>query len=279
MGFQITYDKLLEVAFWHDAQLRTGSYDPSIFNYDTVGYDPLTSPFVIPLSTAVPQEVGQQLLNFDLRNLLKIIPNPATADLLRQLGLVFKTTTLGFWVVNGDVSNIPADTTLRFTFEVSAVAPEFINAIDIQPDWPQGQVFHLSNALQPPENRHLLSDNAAIGEVLHSNHFFPRQGRIVRLPQLLPGLATTLEVFDALANPAEPAVYTKTFPAIPDQTEYELDAHSLREGRYRISGTNINETTQYLGLENRPGVMGVLDIFPITWEGTIYDIRLAEATA
>ncbi len=279
MGFQIIYDKLFEVAFWHHGQLRTSSYDPALFDYDTVGYDPLTSPFIIPLSTVVPDEVSQRLLNFDLRSLIAIKPNPHTADLLKRLGLVFKTTTLGFWVVYSDLRNLPVDESLRFTFEVAVVAPEFIDQIEIQPDWPRGQIFHLSNAQQAPENRHLLSNNAAVGEVLHSNHFFERQGRIVRLQQLAPGLANNLEVFDALANPADPAVLTVDFPAVVGQVEYELDLRPLREGRYRINGTNINEVTLYLGLENRPGILGVIDIFPNSWEGTIYDIRLAEAIA
>ncbi len=278
MGFQITYDKLFEVAFWHHAQLRTSSYDPALFGYDTSGYDPLTSPFMIPLSTVVPDEVGRRLLNFDLRNLLDIRPNPETVDLLKRLGLVFKTTTLGFWVVYSDLRDLPVDDSLRFTFDVALVAPEFIDQIEVQPDWPKGQVFHLSNAQQPPENRYLLSDNAAVGEVLHSDHFFERRGRVVRVPQLAPGSATTLEVFDALAAAAAPAVFTVDFPAVNGQTEYELDLRPLREGRYRINGTNINEVALYLGLENRPGVLGVLDIFPSAWEGTIYDIRLAEAT-
>ncbi|SDD93183.1 hypothetical protein SAMN05421636_102356 [Pricia antarctica] len=278
MGFQITYNKLFEVAFWHHAQLRTSSYDPALFGYDTVGYDPLTSPFIIPLSTVVPDEVGRRLLNFDLRNLLHIRPNPETAELLKQLGLVFKTTTLGFWVVYNELRDLPADDALRFTFDVALVAPEFIDQVEVKPDWPRGKVFHLSNAQQPPENRYLLSDNAAVGEVLHSNHFFERRGRIVRVPQLAPGSATTLEVFDALAAAAAPPIFTVDFPAVNQQTEYELDLRPLREGRYRINGPNINEITLYLGLENRPGILGVIDLFPNAWEGTIYDIRLAEAT-
>jgi len=279
MGFQITYEKLFEVAFWYHAQLRTSGYDPAMFDYDTSGYDPNTSPFVIPLSTVVPDEVAQRLLKFDLRNLLCIEPNPPTADLLVQLGLTFKTTTLGFWVIQNNLRDLPSDDALRFTFNVSAIDASFIDQIEVLPDWPGPEVFHLTNAQRPPETRHLLSDNAAIGEVLHSNHFFSRQGRIVRLLQQAPGLATTLEIFDALAPVAAPAVISTDFPAIAEQIEYELDVRPLREGLYRISGANIDDVTLYLGLESQVGVLGVIDIFPNAWEGTVYDIRLAEAIA
>lgn len=278
MAFQIRYTRLFEVAFWHHAELRTNAYNPALFNFDTAGYDPNTSPFVIPLSTVVPPEVADRLLKFDLRRLLRIQPNPETSDLLAQLGLIFKTSTLGFTVVSDDSIPLPTDNSLRFTFEVAPIDPEFIAAVAIQPNWPNGQVFHMTNARQTPQTRFLLSASGS-GEVLHQDHFFPRQGRVVRLPQLSPGTGTTLNIFNALADPAGLPVATLSLPAVNGQTEYELDLRFLREGRYRINGANITEVTHYLGLEKRPEVVGVLDIFPNNWEGTIYDIRLAEATA
>jgi hypothetical protein len=278
MAFEITYTKLLEVAFWPHRVLRTDSHDPDAGSYDISGYTMADGPFLLTLNPAVPNTVLDQLLAFDLREHLLVQPSPATADRLKNLGLTFRTTTTGFWVVNSDQRQLPALDSLRLTFMVKVRDRTFVDQLSISDDWPETHLFHLTNAEETAAIRFLLSQHAS-GEVLHEDHFYPRQGRVVRLPQLTPGQATTLEVFDDLANPADPAVLSFDFIAIPDQEEYELDCRVLAEGRYRISGANIDNVTLYLGLENQPGLLGVIDLFPRTWEGTLYDIRLAEAPA
>lgn len=278
MAFEITYSKLLEVAFWPHRLLRTDSYDPDAGSYDTSGYTAADGPFLLTLNPTVPDTVLDQLLAFDLREHLLVQPSPATAARLKNLGLTFRTTTTGFWVVNSDQRSLPALDKLRFTFMVKVRNRAFVDQLVISDDWPETHLFHLTNAQATTAIRFLLSQ-AGAEEVLHTDHFYPRQGRVVRLPQLTPGQATTLQVFDDLANPADPAVLTFDFSAIPDQEAYELDCRVLSEGRYRISGANIDEVTLYLGLEKERGLLGVIDIFPRSWEGTLYDIRLAEATA
>ncbi|RMF00247.1 MAG: hypothetical protein D6772_06585 [Bacteroidetes bacterium] len=278
MAFNITYTKLLEVAFWPHRLLRTDSYDPNAGSYDITGYTAASGPFLLTLNPGVPHTVLDQLLAFDLREHLLIQPSPATALRLKNLGLTFRTTTTGFWVVNSDQRPLPALDNLRLTFMVKVWDRAFVDQLLISDDWPETHLFHLTNAQSTSAIRFLLSQVGS-EEVLHEDHFYPRQGRVVRLPQLTLGQATTLEVFDDLANPADPAVLSIDFDAIADQEEYELDCRALTEGRYRIRGANIDELTLYLGLEDQPGLLGVIDLFPRNWEGTLYDIRLAEATA
>lgn len=273
MAFEITYTKLLEVAFWPHRVLRTDSFDPDASAYDIAGYTTENGPFLLTLNPAVPVSIQNQLLAFDLREHLLIQPSAATEALLKQLGLSFRTTTTGFWVVSNSQRALPALDGLRFTFTVRVRDRAFVDQLLISDDWPETHLFHLTNAEATSAIRFLLS-RAGSEEVLSEDHFYPRQGRVVRLPQLTPGQATTLEVFDDLADPADPAVLTFDFPAIDDQEEYELDCRMLSEGRYRITGANIDDVTLYLGLENQPGLLGVIDIFPLSWEGTLYDIRL-----
>lgn len=277
MAFEITYTKLLEVAFWPHQVLRTEGYDPATSAYDIAGYTAEDGPFLLTLNPEVPASVEDQLLAFDLREQLLIEPSAASAALFEQLGLTFRATAMGFWVVGNSQRALPFLDGLRFTFTVRVRHRAFVDQLSISDDWPETHLFHLTNAQASSAIRFLLSQTAS-GEALHEDHFYPRQGRVLRLPQLTPGQATTLEVFDDLADPADPAVLAFQFLAIEDQEEYELDCRMLSEGRYRISGANIDDVTLYLGLENQPGLLGVIDIFPLSWEGTLYDIRLAEAT-
>ena len=275
MGFTIAYDKLMEVAIWHHRWLQTSAYDPAAQTYDGAAFVP-GDPFVLPMNAPVPASATTHLLTYDLRNLLTIRPSADTAKKLLQLGFTFKTTTTGFWVVKGDKRTLPNDPALRLTFTVSLLDPTLVDITAVNPAWPAGQFFHLTNAQATPAARFLLSRGTGPNEVLSPEHFYTRQGRIVRLPQLVPGTATTVEVYDDLANPADPPVLTQAFTAIVLQTEYELDVRSLAAGRYRLTSPNTSPVTLYLGLEDHPGLLGVIDIFPQGWEGTLYDVRLAD---
>ncbi|PSR11318.1 MAG: hypothetical protein C7N36_17190, partial [Bacteroidetes bacterium] len=233
MGFTIAYDKLMEVAIWHHRWLQTSAYDPAPQTYAGAAFVP-GDPFVLPLNAPVPAAATTRLLTYDLRNLLTIRPSADTAKKLQQLGLTFKTTTTGFWVVKGNKQALPSTPDLRLTFTVSLLDPTLIDITRVNPAWPAGQFFHLTNAQATPAFRFLLSRGAGPNEVLSPEHFYARQGRIVRLPQLVPGTATTVEVHDNLANPADPPVLTQAFTAIALQTEYELDVRPLAAGRYRL---------------------------------------------
>ncbi len=255
MGFAITYKTVLEVNLWQHFLLDTASDN-----------------FSLPPSPATPAGVVQRMLQYDLRNILSLQPTAFSADQLRQRGLIFKPTTTGFFVVSKD-GYTESEDQYRLSIAASLVDPAWLDYTDIGVTSLEGQVFHLTNFGLTPATRTLLTANG--NESLRAEHFVPWQGRVVRLPQQVPGTATTIEVFDALSASVTP-VLTVTLPAITGQTEYELDCRALREGLYRFSGANITTTTLYLGLENHPDLIGVIDLFVKDWEESVFDVRLAK---
>ncbi|WP_020535951.1 hypothetical protein [Lewinella cohaerens] len=261
MGFIIKYQRVIKLHFWQ-------------YHWLLKGADVLVLP-----PTGSTQAVQERIIAYDLRNVLKVSLTATSQKELEKRGLVFKANTTGAIIVSKD-GYTEADDSFRLSFAVSLIDPEWpsytlTGVTDIQ-----HQVFHLTNFGRVPAARTLLTDGG--NETLRTSHFIPKQGRVVRLPQLVAGTATTIDVFDALSTAVTPAL-SFTFPAIAGQEEYELDCRSLREGLYRFSGGNIDPITQYLGLENQPALIGVVDLFTKDWEGagdpaqegSEYDIRLA----
>ncbi len=261
MGFDITYKTVAEVNVWHHFWLDTASDD-----------------LALPPGPATPAGVVRRILDYDLRELLSIAPTEASADLLAQRGLIFKQTTTGFFLASKDAYTEP-EAAFHLSLAVRLVDPSWLDYADLGMSSLNRQIFHLTNFGEAPAARFLLTDGG--NESLRATHFVQRKGRIVRLRQLAPGTATTIEVFDALSSAVTP-VLTFTLPAIPNQEEYELDCRSLSEGLYNFvsSNNNIDTTVDdnpiYLGLENHPDLVGVIDLFIAGWEESIYDIRIAK---
>lgn len=261
MGFIIKYQRVIKLHFWQ-------------YHWLLKGADVL----VLPPSGSTPA-VQERIIAYDLRNVLKINLTPVSQKELDKRGLVFKANTTGAIIVSKD-GYTEVDASFRLSFTVSLIAPEWASYTQTGVTDIQRQIFHLTNFGRVPAARTLLTNGG--NDALRTSHFVPKQGRVVRLPQLVAGTATTIDVFDALSTAVTP-VLSFTFPAIAGQTEYELDGRSLREGLYRFAGGNITPTTQYLGLENQPALIGVVDLFTKDWdgagnpaqEGAEYDIRLA----
>ncbi|WP_367388222.1 hypothetical protein [Lewinella sp. LCG006] len=262
MGFIIKYQRVIKLHFWQ-------------YHWLLKGADVL----VLPPSGST-QAVQERIIAYDLRNVLKINLTSASQRELDKRGLVFKANTTGAIIVSKD-GYTEVDASYRLSFAVSLIDPQWPSYTVTGVNDIQNQIFHLTNFGRVPAARTLLTDGG--NNTLRSTHFVPKQGRVVRLPQLVAGTATTIDVFDALSNVVTP-VLSFTFPAITGQTEYELDCRSLREGLYRFAGGNITPATQYLGLENEPALIGVVDLFTKDWdgagnpaqEGSEYDIRLAK---
>ena len=264
MGFDITYRTVTELNCWHHFWLDTATDD-----------------LVLPLSGAAAGVV-QRILGHDLREILFIRPTPDSQELLASRGLIFKQTTTGCFLANKNTYSEPDDG-FRVSFALSLIDPNWLDYTDIEInndlDALNRRIFHLSNFGEAPAANLLLTDGG--NNSLRAEHFVQRKGRVVRLRQQTPGTATTIEVFDALSASATP-VLTFDLPAIPDQEEYELDCRSLPEGLYNFvsSNNNIDTTVDdnpiYLGLENLPGVIGVVDLFIAGWEESTFDIRLAK---
>lgn len=261
MGFAITYKAVIELNLWHHFWLDTDADD-----------------FALPPGPATPDGVVRRILDYDLRELLRIRPTEESQQYLASRGLTFKQTTTGCFVVSKNSYTEP-NTSFRISLVVDLVDPTWLDYANIGLTSLNRRIFHLSNFGETAVARFLLTSGG--NDSLQSTHFVPRKGRVVRLQQLNPGTATTIEVFDALSSSATP-VLSFSFPAIANQTEYELDCRSLSEGLYNFVSSNNNiDTTidpspQYLGLENQPAAIGVVDLFISGWEETIYDIRLAK---
>ena len=254
MGFTIEYQRVIRLYFWQYHWLLR----------DT---EVLLLP---PINSAAA--VQDRVIDYNLRNILRVELTPTSQKELEKRGLIFKATTTGALVAS-KISYAESDPTYRLSFAVNLVDPNWQDYTLTGVDDIQSQIFHLTNFDRTPAARTLLTDGG--NETLRLAHYLPRQGRIVRLTQSVPGTASTVEVYDDLSNAATP-VLTFVMPAVPGQEEYELDCRSLREGKYRFEGANITNATLYLGLENQPALLGVVDLFTAGWGNSEYDVRLAQ---
>jgi hypothetical protein len=260
MGFDITYKTVIEVNLWHHFFLDTA-------------YDNL----VLPPGVSA-EGVIQRVLAYDLRDMIFIYPTEESKERLDNRGLIVKQTSTGCFLASKNPYLEP-EAGFRISLAVSMVNPTFLNNTNLGVISLNRQLFHLSNYGEAADTRLLLTYGG--NESLRAEHFVQRKGRVVRLRQLTPGAATTIEVFDALSS-ADSPVLTFNLQAIPNQEEYELDCQSLPEGLYSFTSSNNNIDTNldanpiYLGLENRPEILGVIDLFVAGWEESIFDVRLAK---
>lgn len=253
MAFHITYQPLCEVALWHHHWLDSGG-----------------NIFTLPPQPAMNAAVRNRLLEYDVRQWITIRPTDETQALLKQRGLLFKATATGAIIVSRTGYTAPSDD-FRISLEVHLQAPQWLNYTDLGVVSIQGQLFYLSNAGAAATARLLLT--AGDGGVVRSTHYIPRQGRWVRLPKIDPALPCQVQVFDELSTAVTP-VWIFDIPA--SAAECELDCRSLAAGKYRFAGTNIAPGTWYLGLEDKPALLGIIDLKIKDWEGSVFDIRLAK---
>lgn len=256
MGFTIQYQRVFKLRLWQYRWLLQGA-DNLVLDPDLLGNS---------------DAVRDRIMQYDLRRILRVEPTLSTQELLKKRSLICKTTTTGITVVS-KASYTEPDTDFRLSFAIRVIDPEWQDYTETGVASIQGQIFHLTNFGLGPASPTLLTDGG--NNVLRADHFVPRQGRIVRLPATVAGQASTMEVFDALHSSPD-SVLDFSFPALAGQEEYELDCRSLRAGLYRITGTNIATTTLYLGLEDLPDLIGVIDLLISGWEGSTFDARLAQ---
>ncbi len=252
MGFVIQYQRVIRLNFWQYHWLLRGA-----------------ETLVLPPSGSAAA-VQDRIIRYDLRNILNIQLTPTSQEELSKRGLIFKASSTGALVAS-KAGYAEADPAFRLSFAVSLVDPSWQSYTLTGVNNIQENIFHLTNFGRVPAARTLLTDGG--NDALRAVHHLARRGRVVRLPQQVFGTATTINVFDELSSAVTP-VLTFTLPAVPDQEEYELDCRSLREGVYRFEGGNINTETFYLGLENQPALVGVVDLFTSGWPDAEYDIRL-----
>lgn len=260
MGFNITYKTIIEVNLWHHFWLDTASDN-----------------LVLPPGGS-SDEIIKRILDYDLGKLLFIHPTEESEEHIAIRGMIFKQTSTGCFLAGKNAYSEP-EGGFRISLAVSLVDPSWLEYANIGVSGLNRRLFHLSNFGETSTTRFLLTEGG--NDSLRAEHFVQRKGRVARLRQLNPGTGTTITVFDALSNSTTP-VLNHTFPEIPDQEEYELDCRSLPEGLYNFVSSNNNIDTAadanpiYLGLENRPDVVGVIDLFIAGWEETVFDVRLAK---
>lgn len=255
MGFALAYKTVLEVAVWHHFWV-----------------DPDGGTFTLPPNPGTPEALDR-LFDYDLRRLLDIRPTQRSLEWFRRKGLIFKPTQTGCLLASRD-GYTESDDAARLTLVISIRDPQLLRHTDLGIAKFEGRIFHLTNFDRPPADRTLLTDNGS-GQ-LEATHFVPQRGRVLRIGQQTPGTATTVGIFDALSAATDP-VLTVILPAVPDQPEYEIDARALPEGLYRIESPNTVTTTLYLGIEDIPNAVGVIDLFIKDRDAEIYDIRIAKA--
>jgi hypothetical protein len=255
MGFALAYKTVLEVAVWHHFWV-----------------DPDGGTFTLPPNPGTPEALDR-LFDYDIRHLLDISPTRSSLEWIRRKGLIFKPTQTGCLLVSRD-GYTESNGETRLTLSLSIRDPQLLRHTDLGIAKFEGRIFHLTNFDRTPAARTLLTDEGS-GQ-LEATHFVLQRGRLLRLVQQTPGTATTIEIFDALSAATDP-ILTVDLPAVPDQPEYAIDARALPEGLYRIESPNTVTTTLYLGIEDIPNAVGVIDLFIKDWDAAIYDIRMAKA--
>lgn len=258
MAFQISYKTVFELSIWHHHFL-----------------DPLTGPvFTPPPVVGASPEQTRLLLDYDVRNFLKVQPTEASVEVIKQRGLIYKNTNRGCLLAAKDAYT-ETDSGVKVSLVMNVTNPSFFNYTDFDFSAIGNGIFYLTNfGLSLPAPRTLLSGTVG-NPYLRDLDRRTWNPRIVRIAQTTPGTDTTVAVIDLNTNP-EVQVLALMVESAPDQPEYELDCRSLREGAYRLESPNITNTEFFLGLENQGGILGVVEIFLENLNDAQYDIRLAK---
>lgn len=241
MGFTVAYKKLFELALWHHYFLD--SPDDGVFVLPPTGDDQL-----------------RRLLAYDLRRVVSIRLSADSEKTLNRLGLIFKQTHAGCLVASRKTF-VETDPSTKLTMLMNIEDPSFLARSRVGFTRWENKVFYLCNFNQTPPEFAFLGGFHNSRPQLDLIERIPWSTRIVRLLQLTPGTDTTIEVMDVNSAVATP-VLTFNLHSEPNQTSYELDCRTLREGLYRFTGSNIpSDSYYYLGLEDQQGVFGIVEFF------------------
>lgn len=269
MGFSITYQRIVQLHFWHHHLL------------DSVGASGEEELFRPPNANNNGGNITARTANYDIRPWIDLQPDSKTAAYLKQSGLVFKTTASGAFVASRESFSFP-DAEQRLTFLVKIRDSRLFSFSSLPglANLPRPFLFYLSNFGANIRPRRLLT--AGGGGALRQTHFLPRSGRVVRLRLREnfspPPASLSVAVFNALLENTAPARANLTIPALATGQSYiELDLRHLANGIYRIEATDLHPdqpSILYLGQEEQAQLWGVIDLFPFGWENSQFDIRL-----
>ncbi len=257
MAFQISYRTVLELSIWHHHFL-----------------DPVAGPIFTPPPTVVSPEQTRLLLEYDVRNFFKIQPTQESRETIKQLGLIYQNTNRGCLIAAKD-SYTESDPGVKVSFVIAVTDSEFFNYTNFDFNEIGDQIFYLTNfGLPPPAPRTLLTDAAGNPHLrdIHRNVWRPR---ILRMDQMIPGTAN-VDVFDLNTSLPDQVLALEIENALGQPPAYEIDCRSLREGFYRLESPNITNSEFFLGLENRGGILGVIEFYLENLNNAQYDIRLAK---
>jgi hypothetical protein len=255
MAFSITYNKVFDLSIWHDYFLAPG-----------------------PADTFTPPPVAsdlERLRPYESARFLSLNISVDTQETLENKGLIYKNDRYGCLVAK-KAAFFETDVSAKVTLLAKLRDPDFLNytAMGFNASNPRkGKIVYLHNrGLVPSGGRINLSRSG--GHFLTvTNSLFDWQTRIVRLPQVVPGTNTTIQVFDATSFVATP-VMTLAVTSGPGQTEYEVDCRSLPAGLYRFQAPNLTTQILYLGQENESSdTFAVIDIFLAGTNNARFDIR------
>lgn len=256
MAFSIAYNKVFDVSVWHDHFLAPG-----------------------PADTFTPPPVAadlERLRPYETARFLTFQPSSEGLNVLSNKGLVFKENRYGCLVVK-KTSFLETDMSVKMTLLAKLSDPNFLNYTALGFDnlnRRKGKIVYLHNKGLVPDGAGRTNLSRSGDNFLTiANNLYDWQTRIVRLPQLVPGTNTTVQVFDA-TNVAPTLVMTIAANSGPGQTEYELDCRSLPAGLYRFEAPNLATKTLYLGQEAESSAMlAVIDIFLVGVNNMMFDIR------
>jgi hypothetical protein len=256
MAFSIAYNKVFDVSVWHDHFLAPG-----------------------PADTFTPPPVSadaERLRPYESARFLSFHPSNEALKVLSDKGLIFKTNRYGCLVAK-KASFAETNPAVKVTLLAKLRDPDFLNYTALGFDLTnrrKGKIVYLYNKGLVPDGAGRINLSRSGGNfVTIAQNLFDWQTRLVRLPQLVPGTNTTVQVFDA-TQAVPTLVMTIVANSGPDQPEYELDCRSLPAGLYRFEAPNLNTSTLYLGQESESGeTLAVIDIFLASVSNVKFDIR------
>ena len=256
MGFRIAYTKLLTLRCWHPNYLGSVASRVPVAPADT-------------LSVAEKQDY----LGYDVRRLLEIRPTPPGQAMLDRYGLLWVPTTLGGWLLGRDDFS-SSDPTLSLQLGVFLQNPGFAAQTDFGDGAQVKRLFYLANANHPPAATHDLTAGN-----LRGIHYVDSSAPVVRLPQLVPGTDSQVEVRDPLRfnNPV-----LETVPVAggePATDQYELDLRHRPAGLYRFTGANISNQNLAVGFNPFPDLIGVIELHLAAWSGSSFDLHFKSSNS
>lgn len=195
-----------------------------------------------------------------------IVPTAYCRRLMRQYGLLFRTTAKGFAVyyeAAAPVADValplkPIAAEVRFSFILKARNPLLANYSDLPLDIPPGAIYYLNNLTDHVRDSQLLLNSDTASEFLSGQDVLELRPQMFTHRFDSANTVEGLEIRDQFSNP----IIRQTVPIVEGKFSYPINLRPVGDGLYTMM-IDGGETDRFYASDELTGknIFGVIDIF------------------